>query len=117
MPVILVVDDDPNVRSMLESVLQASGYTVVSAGGGLEALAICTSEGQAIDVVVTDVTMPELSGIEMVSIMRANGINAPVLYISGDQRVDGELCLLKPFTTQSLLEFVAKLLEPDSAPS
>lgn len=82
-PRILVVDDDPFVREILEFVLQASDYAVETAQGGDEALEKCLSN-QGIDLVVSDMNMPGMSGLELTRELRKNGIDIPIIVLTGD---------------------------------
>src|SRR6267143_7080487 len=69
-PCVLLVEDDRSVRRYLEVTLQRSGYRVVTAGDGLEAMKLALSND--IDVVVTDAIMPHLSGQELARFLRSN---------------------------------------------
>ena len=62
---ILLVEDEEGVRSVLSELLAGLGYTVLEAGNGVEAVRIATSHVGAIDLVVTDMVMPEMSGQEL----------------------------------------------------
>jgi CheY-like chemotaxis protein len=113
MNVVLVVDDDPTIRQMIESMLKIVGYDVLGAGSGSEALEMCSRETQQIDAVVADVVMPGMTGTEMVQRMRMHGIEIPVLYMSGytDVQVGGAPLLLKPFKLEALVKSLHEVLE------
>jgi CheY-like chemotaxis protein len=119
MDVVLVVDDDPAIRQMVESMLQLVGYGVLGAASGSEALDMCSHDTQQIDAVVADVVMPGMTGTEMVQQMRLNGINIPVLYISGytDAEVGGAPLLLKPFKLEALLKHLHEVIESGRRPA
>ncbi|MBY8342638.1 response regulator transcription factor [Streptomyces spinosirectus] len=107
---VLVVDDDPAIRRSLERGLRLSGFRVRTAEGGHEALAAI---GQAPpDVLVLDVSMPRMSGIEVCERLRADGQDLPVLMLSAlDETADriaglqagGDDYLVKPFALQELV--------------
>jgi two-component system response regulator PrrA len=107
---VLVVDDDPAIRRSLERGLRLSGFKVRTAEGGHEALAAI---GQAPpDVLVLDVSMPEMSGIEVCERLRGDGQDLPVLMLSAlDETADriaglqagGDDYLVKPFALQELV--------------
>jgi two-component system cell cycle sensor histidine kinase/response regulator CckA len=108
---VLLVEDDDGVREFVHKVLVRAGYRVHAARSGVDALARMDAEELAIDVVVTDVIMPEMGGRELVENLRRRQANLPVLYISGytdDSRMLGELyatdarLLEKPFTARAL---------------
>ena len=107
---ILLVDDNQLVRSLMARALSEVGYHVVEADDGasaLNALAIVPE----IQLLVTDVVMPGLSGFELASHVIA-AHNVPVLFVSAHEQtgdIPGPL-LQKPFTTEVLLEAVRNLL-------
>ena len=116
-PRVLVVDDDRAVRDSLRRSLEFNGYDVVLAGDGAEALA--TVGGAHPDVVVMDVMMPRLDGIEATRALRSAGNDVPVLVLTardavGD-RVEGldagaDDYLTKPFALEELLARLRALL-------
>jgi CheY-like chemotaxis protein len=82
---ILVVEDDANVRKIAVSALRVSGYTVLEASDGLEALVLLKREQdtQSIDLLLTDVVMPNLGGSKLAEYLRERRSNIKVLYVSG----------------------------------
>jgi PAS domain S-box-containing protein len=116
---ILVVEDDPLVRSVTVRALRSAGHDVLVAGNGDEALALAARRAAPIDLVVTDVVMPGLSGPEVVAALQAARPGLRALFVSGypadalaRRRVlAGVELLAKPFTAASLLERVRTLLE------
>ncbi len=121
---VLLVEDEELVRLLALSVLSAKGYRVLEASSGAQAIALAEDCGGAIDLIVTDVVMPELSGPEVVERVVRLHPEARVLYISGYtnsdlselgvQRIDVTL-LPKPFSPKSLLKAVREVL--DSGPA
>jgi two-component system response regulator MprA len=116
-PLVLVVDDDKAVRESLRRSLEFNGYAVSLASDGAEALAGISGIGP--DVVVMDVMMPRLDGIETTRALRQSGNDVPVLVLTardavGD-RVEGldagaDDYLTKPFALQELLARLRALL-------
>jgi two-component system response regulator MprA len=114
---VLVVDDDRAVRESLRRSLEFNGYAVALASDGAEALASIT--GSAPDVVVMDVMMPRLDGLEATRALRKAGNDVPILVLTardavGD-RVEGldagaDDYLTKPFALQELLARLRALL-------
>jgi CheY-like chemotaxis protein len=101
---ILVVDDDPPIRRMLERTLVAEGYEVRTAGDGGSALV--EVERAAPDLLVLDVAMPGLGGLEVCRRVRAKGLGFPVLLLTARDAVDERVAgldagaddyLVKPF--------------------
>jgi CheY-like chemotaxis protein len=63
---ILVVDDEPAVLNLVKVILEAAGYAVLGACSGQEALALCQNQNHLIDLLLTDIDMPDVSGPELV---------------------------------------------------
>lgn len=113
---ILIVDDDPCMREMVEMVLQSKGLPVETAADGSEALAHLRQRRPAL--VVLDVQLPDLTDEAIVQDLRARyGTSVPVILMSGDtaveaiaQHLGAAAALTKPFTTQALLSAVQRLL-------
>jgi CheY-like chemotaxis protein len=84
-PCVLLVEDDRSVRRYLEVTLQRSGYRVLTAEDGLEAMKVAMSS--AIDVVVTDAIMPNLSGQQLAAFLRKNPklSNIPIVLLTGQE--------------------------------
>ena len=84
---VLVVDDDPTQRRLVQAVLDREGYNVVHAENGGEAIDRMTRGGGA-DVVLLDMVMPGLSGLETLSEMRTAGVRAPVIILTASGGID-----------------------------
>ena len=114
---VLLVEDDTSVRNLAVRVLERLGYRVVTATNGREALEIASSQ-QGIDLVVSDVVMPEMSGGELVDRLRAAHPDLKVVLTSGYSEADlkgqvrqkGDAFLVKPFTPDGLTRVVAAVL-------
>ena len=115
---ILVVEDEAPVREVVERILRRQGHEVVTKASAAEALDWFGSH-QAIDLVITDVVMPGLSGRAMVDQLRRRGIDIQVIYMSGyDEQMVSEqgglreedVLLQKPFSAGDLLELVSASL-------
>lgn len=77
---ILVIDDDKNIRRLIQAVLEAENYTVSTAVDGIEALNILGS--QHIDLIVLDIMMPKMNGYEFTETIREQKIDIPILMVS-----------------------------------
>ncbi len=122
---ILLVEDDEVLRRTMARWLRERGATVFEAEDGLDALAELRRHG-SVDVVVTDVVMPRMGGIELLDTLRSQGFSAPVLLVSGYARHDrseedslaaAAPLLHKPFRPETLLETVLELLDTSSGAS
>jgi two-component system cell cycle sensor histidine kinase/response regulator CckA len=120
---LLLVEDDEQVRELTHSVLVACGYHVLLAENGQAALKICEQHGRDIDLLVTDVVMPGISGREVASQVTARWPNIKVLYMSGYTEnsivhhgvlENGTFFLAKPFTPTTLANKVRGVLDGDS---
>jgi len=101
---ILVVDDEEPIRRMVCLVLQSHGHTVLAAPDGRRALE--TLAGDKIDLLISDVTMPHMTGRELAATVRRSHPGVPVLLMSGSERPDGYPFLAKPFRPHSLIAAV-----------
>jgi signal transduction histidine kinase len=117
---ILLVEDDPALRALAERILRSYGYTVLVAATGPRALGLVAEHSAAIDLVATDVVMPEMSGNALVEQLGVTRPGIPVLFMSGytDDEVvrrglsDGRAAFLqKPFTPEQLAFKVRQVLD------
>jgi len=116
---ILLVEDEEGVRKLVSAVLHSGGYTVIEAASGSAALAIYEKNSHKIDLVLTDVVMPQMSGFELGRELGGRNPDLQVLYMSGyrdnpDSSRPGEApkpFLNKPFTPEVLLAKVREILD------
>jgi two-component system chemotaxis response regulator CheY len=121
--VILLVDDDPDIRSLTRTFLEHEGYGVLSSGDADRASQIFHAVPQ-IDLLVTDLYMPGRSGMELAMELKAIRSELPVLVISGGRvdasqeaglEAEGWSFLAKPFLLTELLAMVHRILAPVEA--
>ncbi len=115
--IILLVDDEENIRKVTEATLSKYGYKVLSAGDGTEALAIYTQQ-EKVDLVITDMAMPYMDGAATIRALKKINKSQKIIAVSGltdmhqaNQKLAIESFLPKPFTTEKLLNTVAEVLE------
>lgn len=117
---ILVVEDQDSIRELAREFLEASGYTVLEARDGGEALQIAERHEDAIDLLLTDVVMPKIGGRELAPRLSTLRPNIRVLYMSGYAEYDASergildhnlACLQKPFSLDTLLCKVREVLD------
>jgi len=115
----LVVDDDPNVRQALSTVLGSLGFQVIAAGDGAEGLVLAVERRSEIRLVISDIHMPHLGGIQLVQALRRMSPQLPILVTSGriDEHDERQLrefgvaaILPKPFTHEALVAAIAAAL-------
>lgn len=117
---ILAVDDDHIVLGMLDSVLSMAGYRVLTADGGRNAIQVFQKNGGPVNLLLTDVMMPDLTGPVVAERLLSLQPDLAVLFISGFHDADlvqrfvtakGFSLLPKPFTVDALLRVVAMALD------
>jgi CheY-like chemotaxis protein len=116
---VLLVEDEPMVRTVAERALTRHGYSVVTANNGQEALEIL-DRGDEFALLISDVVMPEMDGPTMVREARKSRPDLPVLFMSGYAEeqlrksidIDKVAFLPKPFSVQELAEAARKALTP-----
>ena len=120
---ILLVEDEDSVRQLVRETLEARGYRVLEAGNGNAALTLAASHSDTINLVITDVIMPGLTGHELVAQLLPARSGIKVLYLSGYAQDafatsldsdDHKAFLQKPFTLQSLARKVREVLGQSS---
>ncbi len=116
---ILVAEDNDVVRSALAESLEMLNYRVLEAADGAEALALVEQRGDEIEMLLSDVVMPEMGGLALLRALRERGLTVPVVMLTGhplereleDLRVQGEIDWLpKPASLERLAEVVSRTL-------
>jgi CheY-like chemotaxis protein len=117
---VLLVEDEAIVRQLVAEILESNGYTVLRAGDGPSALELLRRHTGGIDLLLTDVVMPGMSGPEVAGAVAAMRPGTQVLYMSGytDSAIDhhgvlehGIAYLAKPFTADELARTVREILD------
>jgi signal transduction histidine kinase/ActR/RegA family two-component response regulator len=117
---ILVVDDEEQIRVVTRGILERNGYSVLDAASAAEALLVCTSHQGALDLLLTDVIMPEMGGRELADRVVAMQPGIQVIFMSGytddvlvrDGALNAELVFLqKPIRSDTLLQKVREVLD------
>ncbi len=113
---ILLVEDDENIRSIIKKVLQQKGFHVLDAENGVKALGQFESQSNKIDLVITDIQMPEMNGLELIECLNKKGYDSPVLVITAQDHFEQSLesnvhLLTKPHRTSDLLDKIGILLK------
>lgn len=109
---ILIVEDDADLRELLEEIFEEENFQILSCANGRRALEYIEDDSQTIDLIVTDVQMPEMKGDELLEIVRRNRAETPVIVITAFGSVENAVemvkrgafqYLTKPFQTKDLL--------------
>jgi len=119
---ILLAEDEPGVRRFIRQVLAQNGYTVLEAVNGREAADLAAGHSGPIHLLLTDIVMPEMGGVELADRMKQLHSRAAVLFMSGYHErplaPDAHGALIeKPFTRSALLQRVRDVLKPPPAGS
>ena len=80
---LLIIDDNKDILTALNEFLSKKKYDVVSASDGLDGLKLLETEKQGFDLVITDLIMPNISGVGLISILKKNFPDIPVIAITG----------------------------------
>lgn len=111
---ILVVDDERVVRDMLSAVLVRFNYCVLVAANGIEGVELYREHAKRIDIVLLDLAMPGLSGIEVLAQLRSLNPDVRVAILTGFSEDSPELAdielIYKPFRVNELISLVERLL-------
>jgi CheY-like chemotaxis protein len=119
---ILLVEDNQMVREMVVDLLELSGFMVLAADSPMQAQDLEREHDGTIDLMVTDVIMPEMNGMELYEILQVKRPGMPVLYISGytsdviihDGTLEEEVTFLKkPFTAEEFMERIRRTLSKE----
>lgn len=121
MPRILVVDDEEHVRDMVTAMIEPLGYDIVVAKNGAEACDVC--KAALVDLIITDIVMPEKNGIDLIMETKKEYPDIPVIAISGGGGITGRYDYLeiaklvgaknileKPFSMEELRSAVDNIL-------
>ncbi len=123
---ILFADDESTVRSYVARILRREGFEILEAADGADAMEILRKRGAPIDLLLTDIRLPRMDGVELARTVTRMYPGTPVVYISGfpfsldQERTPDELAacafLPKPFDRKALLETVQKCLASPESP-
>ena len=117
---LLVIDDNKEILTALNDFLSKKNYDVVSASDGLDGLKLLETEKQGFDLVVTDLIMPNISGVGLISIIKKKFPDIPVIAITGwgehpealATEAQADRVLEKPFDLSELDTLIMELLSP-----
>lgn len=120
---LLMVDDEPLMTDLFRQFMSKRGYRVLTASGGREALALVEVEVNTIDLIITDMTMPDMSGMELVQTLAERFPDIPVIIVTGHSTdvTDGSLpvnvlgVVQKPYQNRRLEERIREILDVHKA--
>ena len=119
MSLILIIDDDSLLRATLRVVLEKFGHQVVAAENGQKAVLVMNEPLKLPDLVITDMVMPEMDGLEVIHYFRTHHSGIPIIAMSGEMpesflhlagRLGAQATMRKPLEYSVLGETVARLL-------
>ena len=117
---LLIIDDNKEILTALTDFLSKKKYDVVSASDGLDGLKLLETEQQGFDLIITDLVMPNISGVGLISIIKKNFPDLPVIAITGwgehpealATEAQANRVLQKPFHLSELDAVIRELLSP-----
>ena len=115
---ILIIDDNEVILDSFNKFFSKNNYTVVTASNGLDGLKILESETERFDLIITDIVMPNISGVAIISIVKNKYPDIPVIAITGwgehpealAAEADADLVLEKPIALPKLGKHIQELL-------
>jgi len=118
---ILLVEDSDVVRDVIAGMLEGGGFTVLTASGGEAALALTRRGDVPVDLLLTDIVMPSMSGVELADRVERERPGMRILFMTGyaeevvvNEGILGKHreCIGKPFTQEQITKRVRKILYP-----
>ena len=116
---IILAEDDRQVRSILVSALRREGYEVKAVADGLEAVAAVTAHRDAVRLIIVALDLPKMHGLTCLKEIRRMGVDVPAVVVTGNVEFDpahtlgeNDLLLRKPFRPSELIELAADALTP-----
>ena len=121
---VLVVDDTETIREHLKNIFSSNGYVVTEADRGTTGLA--ASQNEKFDLIITDVNMPDMSGIDMITELRSNSLNmtTPVMVVTTEslrrwggtcKELGAQFWIMKPFSEEAILSVAKKIIAKDKS--
>jgi two-component system, OmpR family, response regulator len=116
---ILIVDDEAHIRFLIRKVLESDGHIISEAADGLEGLKRLKMAEVPFNLILLDIRMPNLDGLEFLSVLRLQRFSPPVIIVTAlwdklpftsDYNISGQL--FKPFSRQKMLDLVRSVLNP-----
>ena len=123
---VLVIDDSETIRAHVGSVLRGAGFEVLEASDGLMGAFTIRERASDLCLVICDINMPRLDGLEMLEVLRGQYPKLPILMLTTESRVDkverakkagAKAWIIKPFKPELLVEAVSKLTGHGETPS
>jgi CheY-like chemotaxis protein len=114
----LVVDDDPRIRGYIKTILRSANVQILEAGDGSEALELFRVWRGKIDLVITDIRMPRMTGTDLATSLRSDCPNMPVIFVSAEPAAaftefqnNQTVFIEKPFGPRALLEAARRFFD------
>jgi two-component system chemotaxis response regulator CheY len=108
---VLIVDDEENIRKLVRITLAKAGYDVIEAENGEQGIAAVRSGDNPlmVDVIICDLKMPKVNGMEAIAFFRAQFPSVPIVVLTGHPTVEGASDLFK----KGIVEYLVKPVDPD----
>ena len=120
---LLIIDDNEETLSMIHTYFSKKGYDVVSSSNGLDGLKLFEAEEEGFDLIITDLVMPNISGVAIISIIKKKKPDTPVIAITGwgehpealASEAKADLILSKPLELPELEGFITDLIHKNKS--
>jgi CheY-like chemotaxis protein len=120
---ILIIVDEAQIRFLIHKILEAADHTVVEAADGVEGLHIIQTASAPFQLIVLDMLMPKMDGLQFLDQLKQYTLNIPVLILTASRNLCMKAeeygvggCLLKPFNRKQLVDLVNRLIYPGTTP-
>lgn len=120
----LIVDDEQSLRTYIKAVLQSDGFQTIEAENGVQALELVRKLGTGVDLLVSDIQMPQMDEVALACLLRVEFPAIPLILVSGYGEIDQAKYsdadfpfVHKPFLPATLLNMVAKVMRPNRSSS
>ena len=115
---LLIIDDNRKILAVLANFLKEKKYDVVTANNGLEGMKLFKSENENFDLIITDLVMPDITGVAVISIVKQKYPEMPIIAITGEgehpetlaAESKADLVLRKPFKLSELDNLISNLI-------
>ena len=116
MRTFLVLDDEPSIRNLITAILRQQNFQILQAENGARGLEVMRDRGTHVDLIISDIRMPEVDGVSFARSVRQSHPHIPIILMSGytecESSLDFDGFVEKPFSMKTLLDAVRRAMSP-----